>query len=73
MVNLISQIKNGPRDRPTVTTKMFVLQELEAISREGKYNEAIRLGKIPLSLQHDGVVLGRTIRWDEESLKKYSN
>ena len=70
MVNLISQIKNGIRDRPTVTTKNFVLQELEAISREEKYNEAIRLGQIPLSLQHDGVVLGRTIRWDEESLKK---
>ena len=73
MVNLITQIKNGPRDRPKVTTKNFVLQELEAISREEKHNEAIRLGQIPLSLQHDGVVLGRTIRWDEESLKKYSN
>ena len=68
MVNLISQIKNGLRDRPIVTTKNFVLQELEAISREEKYNEAIRLGQIPISLQHDGVVLGRTIRWDEESL-----
>jgi hypothetical protein len=46
------------------------IQRVEAISREEKYNEAIRLGQIPLSLQHDGVVLGRTIRWDEESLKK---
>ena len=70
MVNLISQIKNSFRDRPIVTTKNFVLQELEAISREEKYNESIRLGQIPISLQHDGVVLGRTSRWDEESLKK---
>ena len=73
MVNLITQMKNGSRDRPKVTTKNFVLQELEAISRDEKHNEAIRLGQIPLSLQHDGVVLGRTNRWDEESLKKHSN
>ena len=70
MVNLIAQFKNGPRDRPKVTTKNFVLQELEAISRDEKYNEAIRLGLIPLSLQHDGVVIGKTNRWDENSLKQ---
>ena len=70
MVNLITQIKNGPRDRLKVTTKNVVLQELEAISRDEKYNEAIRLGQIPLSLQHDGVVLGKTNRWDEKSLKQ---
>jgi hypothetical protein len=70
MVNLITQIKNGLRDRPKVTTKNVVLQELEAISRDEKYNKAIRLGQIPLSLQHDGVVLGRTNRWDEESFLK---
>ena len=46
------------------------MQELEAISREEKCNEAIRLGQVPISLQHDGVVLGRTVRWDEESLRK---
>ena len=73
MVNLITQMKNGPRDRHKVTTKNFVLQELEAISRDEKHNEAIRLGQIPLSIQHDGVVPGRTNRWDEESLKRYSN
>ena len=70
MVNLITQIKNGPRDRPKVTTKDIVLQELEAISRDEKYNEAIRLGQIPLSLQHDGVVLEKTNRWDEKYLKQ---
>ena len=70
MVNLIAQFKNGPRDRPKVTTTNVVLQELEAISRDEKYNEAIRLGQIPLSLQHDGVVIGKTNRWDEKSLKQ---
>ena len=70
MVNLIAQFENDPRDSPKVTTKNFVLQELEAISRDLKYNEAIRLGQIPLSLQHDGVVLGRANRWDEKSLKQ---
>lgn len=70
MVNPIAQIKNGSGDRPNITTKNFVLQELEAINRNEKYNEAIRIGQIPLSLQHDGVVLGRTDRWDAESFFK---
>ena len=70
MVNLITQIKSGLRDRPKVTTKNVVLQELEAISRDEKYNEAIRLGQRPLSLQHDGVVLGRTNRWGAKSCLK---
>ena len=70
MVNLITQIKNGWRDRPKVTTKNFVSQELEATSRDEKYSEAIRVGQTPLSLQHDGVVMGRTPRYDEESLRK---
>ena len=28
----------------------------------------IRLGQIPISLQHDGVVIGRTIKWDDKAL-----
>ena len=55
-----------PKSQPNI----FFLQELEAISRDEKYNEAIRLGQIPLSLQHDGVVIGKTNRWDEKSLKQ---
>ena len=59
-VDLISQIRNGPRARPEVTTKNFVMQEMEALSRKAKRIRASKLGMRTISLQHDGVVIGMT-------------
>ena len=69
-VDLISQIRNGPRDRPEVTTKNFVMQEMEALSRNAKRTRAAKLGMGTLSLQHDGVVIGITGRLNERETQR---
>ena len=42
---------------PERTLKSYVLQEAEAISRFEKLCWAARVGREPVSLQHDGVLL----------------
>ena len=58
MLELISQIKNGPDDNAKCTLRSYLLQEYEGISRGTKIAYASYSAIKIFSLQHDGVVMG---------------
>ena len=61
--------RHAPVPPPLGVWKSYVLQEAEATGRSAKLEWAAREGARVLSLQHDGVILGRMGR-DEDAARR---
>ena len=69
MVDLARQMRTNGDERPEVTAKSSVLQELEGIGRRAKIRYCKLHGHWPFSQQHDGVGIGAMHGTSPETLR----